>query len=57
MRGVSPEELERQHEVLNRQGWGYGMKHSKIGVSNRRERELKDRLARLQAELKELENK
>ena len=50
-------EHERQHSVLERQGWGYGMRHSKIGVSNRRERELKSRLEKLILEYKIIENK
>lgn len=48
-------EQERQHSVLERQGLGYGMRHSKIGVSNRRERELKARLEKLKTELRALE--
>ena len=48
-------EQERQHSVLERQGWGYGMRHSKIGVSNRREKELKARLEKLKSELKMIE--
>lgn len=48
-------EQQRQLDVLNRQGWGYGMRHSKIGVSSRREQELKARLEKLKTELRELE--
>lgn len=49
-------EQERIHAVLNRQGWGYGMTHSKIGCSYRRENELKARLSALKSQLKELES-
>lgn len=47
-------EQERQHSVLNSQGWGYGMTHTRIGVSDRRENELKSRLAKLRTELASL---
>lgn len=49
-------EQERQHVVLNRQGYGYAMRHTRIGVSDRRERELKARLEKLQTELREMTN-
>ena len=48
-------EEQRQLDVLSRQGFGYGMRHCKIGVSDRREKELKVRLEKLKLELKELE--
>lgn len=48
-------EQERIHTVLNRQGWGYGMTHTKVGCSFRREEQLKDRLSKLKQQLKESE--
>lgn len=45
------QEQERQHAVLNRQGWGYGMRHSKIGVSTTREDKIKAKIAELKSKI------
>ena len=45
-------EMERQREVLRRQGWGYGMRHVKIGVSTTKSDRLKARIATLKEQLK-----
>lgn len=46
----------RQNEVLERQGWGYGMRHSKIGFSTRREDSIKERIEKVKEQIKQLEN-
>lgn len=46
------QEQERQHAVLNRQGWGYGMRNSKIGVSTTKEDKIKAKIAELKSKLK-----
>ena len=46
----------RQHEMLNRRGWGYGMTHSKIGFSTRREDSIKERIEEVKEQIKALEN-
>lgn len=46
----------RQHEMLERQGWGYGMRHSKIGFSTRREDSLKERIEEIKKQIKQLSN-
>lgn len=49
-------EQSRQHEMLERRGWGYGMKHSKIGFSTRREDTLKERISEIKEQIKQLSN-
>lgn len=46
----------RQREILNRRGWGYGMTHSKIGFSTRREDSIKERIEEVKEQIKALEN-
>lgn len=46
----------RQHEMLNRRGWGYGMTHSKIGFSTRREDSIKERIEKVKEQIKQLSN-
>lgn len=46
-------EQERQHSVLNRQGWGHSMTHVKTGVSFRREDELKEKIRDIKEQLSE----
>lgn len=46
----------RQREMLNRRGWGYGMRHSKIGFSTRREDSIKERIEEVKEQIKALEN-
>lgn len=48
-------EQDRQHQMLNNRGWGYGMTHSKIGFSTRREDSIKERIANIKQQIKELE--
>lgn len=45
----------RQNEMLERRGWGYGMKHSKIGLSTRREDSIKERIEKVKQQIKDLE--
>lgn len=49
-------ERERQSAMLERRGWGYGMRHSKIGFSTSKEDKLKSRLAQLKKELAKLQD-
>lgn len=46
-------ERARQTEVWIRQGFGYGQRHSKIGISFRREDELKEKIRNIKEQLKE----
>lgn len=45
-----------QHEMLNRRGFGYGMRHSKVGFSTRREDLLKERIEEVKEQIKQLLN-
>ena len=47
-------ERARQTDVWNRQGFGYGQRHSKIGFSFRREDELKEKIDNVKQLLREL---
>lgn len=46
----------RQHEVLERRGFGYGMTHSKIGFSTSREDSIKERIEKVKEQIKQLSN-
>ena len=46
-------EQERQHAVLERQGFGFAMRNTRIGVSFRREDELKDKIRDIKEKLRE----
>ena len=46
----------RQNKMLESRGWGYGMRHSKIGYSTRRENMLKDRISEIKEQIKQLSN-
>ena len=48
-------EHDRQHMVLENQGWGHSMRCVKTGVSYRREDELKEKIAKVKSMLKEME--
>lgn len=48
-------EQDRQHRVLENQGWGHAMRSVKTGVSYRREDELKEKIAKVKSMLKEME--
>lgn len=50
------EERCRQSEVLERRGWGYGMRYSKIGFSTRREDSIKERMEKVKEQIKQLSN-
>ncbi len=45
-------EQERQHRVLENQGWGHAMRHVKTGISFRREDELKEKIREVKEQLK-----
>lgn len=47
-------ETVREHEVLNKRGFGYGMRHSKIGFSTRKSDALKERIEIINEQIKEL---
>lgn len=49
------EERYRQNKMLERRGWGYGMRHSNIGFSTRREDLLKERIEKVKQQIKELQ--
>lgn len=49
------EERYRQNKMLERRGFGYGMRHSKIGFSTRREDLLKERIEKVKQQIKELQ--
>ncbi len=49
-------EQSRQHEILERRGFGYGMRYSKIGFSTRREDSLKERIKEVKEQIKQLSN-
>lgn len=46
----------RQHQILDRRGFGYGMTHSKIGFSTTREDSIKERIAKVKEQIKQLSN-
>lgn len=48
-------ENDRQHRVLENQGWGHAMRSVKTGVSYRREDELKEKIEKVKSMLKEME--
>lgn len=50
------EERCRQNTKLNNRGFGYGMKHSKIGFSTRREDSIKERIEKVKEQIKQLSN-
>lgn len=43
---------ENERRVLNNRGWGYGMRHAKIGFSTVKSDRLKARLINLKEELR-----
>ena len=45
----------RQSTIFNNRGWGYGMRHSKIGFSTRREDSIKERIKKVKQQIKDLE--
>lgn len=46
----------KQHKQLENRGWGYGMRHSKIGFSTKREDTLKERIAKIREQIKNLKD-
>ena len=47
----------RETELIARRGWGYGMRHSKIGFSTRVSDNLKARIERCSSEIEVLVHK
>lgn len=41
-------------EKVNRQGWGYGMRHSKIGFSTRKSDRIRERIETCKRQIAEL---
>lgn len=50
------DERYRQNEMLERRGWGYGIRYSKIGFSTRREDSIKERIEKVKEQIKQLSN-
>lgn len=50
------EERCRQNETLERRGFGYAMRHSKIGISTNREDSIKERIEKVKEQIKQLSN-
>jgi hypothetical protein len=46
----------KQNETIERRGWGYGMRHSKIGLSTRREDSIKEQIGKVKEQIKQLSN-
>lgn len=46
----------RQNEILERRGWGHGMRYPKIGFSTRREDSIKERIEKVKEQIKQLSN-
>lgn len=46
----------RQYEMLERRGWGHGMRCSNIGFSTRREDSIKERIEKVKEQIKQLPN-
>ena len=46
-------EQERQHSVLERQGFGHAMRNTRTGVSFKREDELKEKIRKVKEQLAE----
>jgi hypothetical protein len=46
----------KQNEMLERRGFGYGMRHSKIGFSTSREDSIKERIEKVKEQIKQLSN-
>lgn len=44
----------KENEMLRRRGWGYGMRHAKIGFSTRKSDSLKERIRNIDAQIKVL---
>ena len=50
------EEQVRQHERINKMGWGYGMRHAKLNFSTSKEDRLIERIDKIEKQIKEIEN-
>jgi hypothetical protein len=46
----------KPNEMLERRGFGYGMRHSKIGFSTSREDSIKERIEKVKEQIKQLSN-
>lgn len=44
----------RQFKMLDRRGWGHGMRNSKIGFSTRKEDNLKERIEKINKQIETL---
>lgn len=43
-----------ENEKINRMGWGYGMRHAKIGFSTRKSDRIKERIEICKQQIEEL---
>lgn len=48
-------EINREIDIINRQGWGYGMRHSKIGVSTSKSDRTRNRIEKIEEQIRQLE--
>ena len=49
-------EQSRQHNQINRMGWGHAMRNARCSISTRREDSIKERISKVKQEIKALEN-
>lgn len=48
-------EMNREIDIINRQGWGYGMRHTKIGVSTSKSDRIRNRIEKIEKQIRQLE--
>lgn len=48
------QETIREHQHINNMGWGYGMRHSKIGFSTTKSDRLRERIKKIDQQIKKI---
>ena len=48
------QETIREHQCINNLGWGYGMRHSKIGFSTTKSDRLRERIKKIDQQIKKI---
>lgn len=48
------QETIREHQRINNMGWGYGMRHSKIGFSTTKSDRLRERIKKIDQHIKKI---
>lgn len=48
------QETIREHQRINNMGWGYGMRHSKIGFSTTKSDRLRERIKKIDQQIKKI---